>query len=727
MFNPRKTILLLASVFLLNIYTTRGYAAVLAGYNIDLTLKDGTTVRLYPKAPDSNIRPKSPVWKPDPKVNTKPIGGDPCDRLYAEYEKRVKQGKGIFYNHSKRKYTRVLPSHRVLNGVTARLTGFTGDEFKNLKDWYYLPEQPRLSFEKGKPEATFVKFITDEESGKNAAEGGLFHMMVTIGLTVAEENELRQKLRKIVPGASLRGMLELQPARNGENFIVTSGTLSDKQFTPAGVLTSGRAPTYPGGKAAMAGRLSSIGTQLLESTFQNPTSDLSVTFAYDYIAKTPAYNARVTIDLDKIGEMAECNQKTKDSQSSKYVDWNFNGFWLSFGQKERVTRVSKKDMTEAFETMVTTGAVRIDIDQNLPDVDTSQLESGLMDLALKSFSEIQRSFTTSDELKAAQDAQQANSNSSDSDSSDSNSSDNKKKSNEPDAPTYEIFKVKRKRTKMQGRIVLSLSKTMAIYRTHVITGNMGADLRKYKDQVFSEVVLNDKFFKRGQIYVDLDMDAIDLFDKKMVNNASVQVIVPFKDRPFKETQVFTRKGVTAGTISNKFTFATRGIDRGDSGCPFKYIESWSLRGGGLWPRNPKPICSNTMKVTLVPPIMARQVDVETDLGELKSMGFRAADVRLRYNEYGKPKITTASFHVAKGEGYIEKTLFTDKPGSSDAQPPVEYSIVLTHKVKGTLEPTPWRKLNGSYIFVNIQGLQQTELGKLKSKIKEVKDFMASLK
>lgn len=710
----KKTVLSLFMIYLLYCLPFLTYAAVQNGYHFDVTLKNGTSVRLYPMAPDSKITPKSPVWKPDPKVNTKPIGGDPCDRLYAEYQKRTKErSKNAAFK--KNKNETVKPTYRTINGIKARLTGFKGDEFKTFKSWYYLPQEPRLSFKNNKPEAMFTKFITDAESGKNSAEGGLFHMMVTMGLTANEEKELREYVKKMIPGASLRGMVDLQPARSGDNFIVTSGTLSDKEFAPAGVLTSGRAPTYPGGKAALAGRLSSIGTQLLASTFENPTSDISVTFAYDYIAKTPAYNARVTIDLDRVGELAQCNLKTKDTRSKKYIDWNFNPFFFSVSEKQKATRISMKDMTEAYETLITTGAVDIQIDQNLPDVDMSQLESGLMDLVMKSFTEIQRGFTTSDELKQARDNQPKD------------TDENNKKSKGPDAPTYEVFTVKRKRTKMQGRIELTLSKTMAIYRSHVITGNMGSELRKYGDQIFTEVVLNDPFFKRGQIYVDLDMDAIDLYEKKMVNNASVQVIVPFKERPFTETQLFTRKNVAEGVISNIFTFATRGIDQSNNRCPFKYIESWSLRGGGKWPADPKPQCSSDMKVTLVPPIMARQIEIEADLGELEAMGFRAADVLLRYNQYGKKKSKTASFRVAKGEGYIEKVLFADKPSASDALPPVEYSIVLTHKTKGALPKTAWQKLDGKYIYANIQGLHQSELDKLKDKIKEVKDFMESLK
>ena len=82
------------------------------------------------------------------------------------------------------------------------------------------------------------------------------------------------------------------------------------------------APSFPGAKAAVAGRLSSQGAQLMEATFENPTSDLSITFAYDYIVKTQAYSAQVRIDMDRVQEVSDCALQTYDKRQIRSSDLN---------------------------------------------------------------------------------------------------------------------------------------------------------------------------------------------------------------------------------------------------------------------------------------------------------------------------------------------------------------------------------------------------------------------
>lgn len=685
--------------------------AVKMGYHMDFVLSNGTSVRVFPQAEEKG-RFVQPITRPDPKVNTKPIGGDPCEALKKKFDEKTGKRKA----RVNVKGTGKLPPW--VKKIPA-LTNYYAASASVVKEkptaWYYLPATPRLSFRDGKPEATLVKFMTDEETGKNSAEGGIFHLLATYGLTMEEEAELSVLLGEAVPGALLKGMVDLEPARSGDNFIVTSGTLSDEGFAPKGVLTSGRAPSQPGGKVAMAGRLSAIGAQLLATTFENPTSDFSVTFVYDYIAKTPAYNAQVVIDLDKVRETAECSLKSQDSRRVLSASDRFHNTLRSISpihsiftkkRRGRLT-VSRQQLEEAYDTLIMLGAVDIQIDQNLPDADVTALESGLMDMAMNSFLEMQRSFATPEEAKA----------------SDLDLKDNAK-AKDPSGQNWAVYKVKRKREKMSGRLTMNISKSMAIYRTHTMTGNMGAELRNYSDDVFSEVTLNDPFFKRGLITVDLDFDALELFENKMVNNASVEVIVPFKGQaPYKNNDIFTHKDVQDGKVISKFTFATRGVDTSNHSCPFKYVESWSLRGGGKWPRNPRPQCSKEFKVTLTPPIEARGIEVEADLGEMEATGIRAADVLLRHKRYGKEKIERVKFRVANPNPYVEKTLFVDKSGEGKPETLVEYRVVFVHKVKGQLPPSPWRKLEGNFVYASITGLPESNLDAIKALVPAIEEFL----
>ena len=695
------------------------HAAVQMGGHMDFVLSNGRTIRVFPEAYDTGpIKPGNILPKRQ-KVNTKPPGGDPCVRLEAEYNKRI--GQKPKKVQQKKVQPQWLKKTNKLKASNFRRAFFLT---RKPSAWYYLPAEPRVAFKNDIPEATFVKFITDETSEAGGTDGGLFHLMVTYGLTKEEESELATALKEAVPGAVLKGMVDLEPSKSEENFIVTSGTLSDDGFAPSGVLTSGRAPSYPGSKAAIAGRLSGLGAQLLETTFENPTSDLSVTFAYDYIVKTQAYKAEVRIDMDRIQETMDCalriRDKTKTEQTTVDVKGGIlgsiflgpaGGVFFGLGKKTTTT-ISEKDLRESYDTLINLGAIEIRIDQNLPDADVSAIESSLMSLAMESFTNMNTTFSTAQEIRARQS---------------NNESEADKKTREArerdirKSDHYQLFTVKRKQTRMTGVQTLKIEKGIALYRTHSMTGNIGGLLRDHKDSIFDEVLLNDPFFKRGSITVDLDTKALDLFASNMVNNASIKVIVPFKNQPYENDGVFTRSEISSGDITKKFTFATRGESTSNKKCLYKYLESWSLTGGGKWPSQPKAKCASEMAVTLVPPIELKRIDVEADLAEMDELGIRGADVLIKHTQYQREKVDEVRFRVAKGETYLEHELFFDK-----ADPEIEYKIVLTHKTKGKFS-SDWQPLEDTFVFANVSGLPLNTLEQFQQKLPELEGLINDIK
>lgn len=694
--------------------TPYAYAAVQMGGHMDFVLSTGRTIRVFPEA--MNMSPINPgnILPKRQKVNTRPPGGDPCKALEGEYNKRVGRREQIKKAAKTRKpvkpkWLRTTPTLRNVN--------FRRELFRNNKPagWYYLPAEPRISFKDDTPEATFIKFITDETTEAGGAEGGLFHLMVTYGLTKEEESELADVLKEAVPGAQLKGMVDLEPSKNGENFIVTSGTLSDEGFAPSGVLSSGRAPSFPGAKAAIAGRLSSLGAQLMEASFENSTTDLSVTFAYDYIVKTQAYKAEVRIDMDRIQDIQDCALQTRDKTVTKYTEGLVKkvGRWLLGGKKKQnKVRISERDLQQDYETLISLGAVEIRIDQNLPDADVSIIEASLMDMAMQAFTSMQQSFATSQELQAQRSA----------DESDVDSDGAKRRANDKSRSTdYTYYEVKRKQVRQTGVQTFKIEKGVALYRTHSMTGNIGGFIRDYKDQIYDERLLNDPFFRRGMITVDIDTEALELFEANMINNASVKVIVPFSGDPYVNGDVFTRGDIASGGIVKTFTFATRGTNQTSKNCVFKYVESWSLKGGGKWPTRAREKCAKEMAVTLVPPIQTRRIDVEADLSEMAELGIRGADVILRYKQYGKDQQDTARFRVAKGEAYVEQTIFVDKENTS-----VDYKIVLTHRDKGKFS-TKWAALEDDFVYANLSGLPLSTLEEIRQKVPEIKEIIDEVK
>lgn len=678
-------------------------AAVQLGMHMDFVLSNGTSVRVFPAATDTSRDNLHPRWAPPPDLPDQPED-ETCEELEQKYDERI--GRAQEREEAAAEKPVAAAQRPTWLKSTPRLKAVfaIGGAVRTPKpsDWYYLPTVPKLSFSDERPEATFVKFITDEEEGPDAAAGGIFHMMVSYGLTPDEEAELRTVLEEAVPGARLRGMVELTPAGVGENFVVTSGTLQDQQFAPSGILTSGRAPTYPGAKAALAGRLSPIGAQLLASTFENPTSDLSVTFAYDYVAKTQAFTANVRINLDKVRKIAECSYDAQTVTRRKKRKWG----WIIipyYTESEEIDKVSREQYEHTYDVLRTTGAVTINIDQNLPDIEVAGIESTLIDKAMESFMDIQRSFS----MPGADDI--------DTGGEEGEGEDDDR----PAGENYTVLKISKKRESMSGQIAFSVTKSMAVYRSHVMTGNMGAVLRDYEDEVFSTVLLNDPFFRRGRVLVDLDADALDLFEAGMVNNVAVHVR-PSYEGSNRQDKVFDRQTVAGGTVTEVFTFATGGQEL-SSRCPIKYSQSWSLRGGGKWPSSSSDECTREMNITLVPPIEARDIEVEADLSELEQVGIRAVDVLLRHSRYGKEEVETVKFRVARPEPYVETRLFVDK-GETE-RTPVDFSLVFTHKEKGQLPQSPWVRLEGDFVYASVSGLPRNYIQELGGIVGEVRELI----
>ena len=85
------------------------------------------------------------------------------------------------------------------------------------------------------------------------------------------------------------------------SFQIISATMSDKGLATS-VMTSGKAPLVPGGRAAAASRLAPEGAQLLAATFEKTRSitDLSVALNYTYQTLMPAARGRVVIDWSRL-------------------------------------------------------------------------------------------------------------------------------------------------------------------------------------------------------------------------------------------------------------------------------------------------------------------------------------------------------------------------------------------------------------------------------------------
>jgi tetratricopeptide (TPR) repeat protein len=159
--------------------------------------------------------------------------------------------------------------------------------------YYYVPMEPRLATKPdGTPEFTFIKYTKTDSTTK----GGIIHFLVTWGLNEGELSSAESALRLKDPEAKIAGPV---PFKEG-TFRVVSATAGEGGIFNRRIVGEGKAPIMPGQKAAVSIALTEEGASLLWESFKNPTSDISVDFALKFTGVTPAFQAKLKVNWDKV-------------------------------------------------------------------------------------------------------------------------------------------------------------------------------------------------------------------------------------------------------------------------------------------------------------------------------------------------------------------------------------------------------------------------------------------
>jgi tetratricopeptide (TPR) repeat protein len=159
--------------------------------------------------------------------------------------------------------------------------------------YYYVPDEPRLATKRdGTPEFTFIKY---SKTGGDI-KGGVVHFLVTWGLRASEILTAESSLQMLDPEAKVVGPV---PFKAG-TFKIISATAGEGGLFNVKICGEGNAPIMPGQKGAVSIALTQEGASLLWESFKNPTSDISVMFMLKYNGITPAYEAKLKVDWDKV-------------------------------------------------------------------------------------------------------------------------------------------------------------------------------------------------------------------------------------------------------------------------------------------------------------------------------------------------------------------------------------------------------------------------------------------
>lgn len=559
----------------------------------------------------------------------------------------------------------------------------TANPAHTSKNYYYLPTNPHVAkHPDGTPKFSMVRFVTDKTKDAGGAEGAIIHFLVEYGLTKAQQNELAKSLDKKIKGAVLKGAVPLEVGAEGNSFNVVSATLNDSGFTST-LVTSGKAPVMEGQQVAVAARLDAYGATLLAKSLEQPTTDISVVFDLKYVVKLPAYDVKVSIDYSKYHEIEKEYTHSREKKTTYKKYWNpkwYNPFKVS---TRKSTVLTEEEQTQMLDALQESGVVTFDYVQHVPDADKEIVESGLHKIVLESFFDMQKRLgePTEEELMG------------DDESEGDKEMEAQRRKEAAKAKKYEYRVYQRKEIKRTSKQTLNLKKVIARYESHTMTGNVGAWYKKYKDnpKLVTEVNLDDPFFQRREMRFVIDNAAYDIFNE-MVNYATVQVRVPRKNqRPFIDEVTIDKKFLEQSGQTATVTFARMG----DDAQKYDYAVQWSLRGGHIFPKQPKWQQGELMAVTLAAPVIPELVEAEADVDELSSMDIARVAVELRYKRFGKSYTDRRGLAISAtaGEPLVSKTIYRDAQNDK-----VEYRMIFFHKKLGKLASNNWKKVDGGYVY-----------------------------
>jgi len=559
----------------------------------------------------------------------------------------------------------------------------SGSYSKFSNEYYYLPTNLRLSQKKdGTPEFIFVKYTTDEKADAGGTQGALMHFLMEWGLTEKQEKEmqitLEEKLKKLrtvndkykeVKAPRILGPATMNSGVEGETFRIVSGTLNNDKFTP-NLSTSGKAPLLPGSKMAVAAILEKNGAQLLAATFEKgkSISDVSLTLSFEYDVLTPAVDGNITIDWERTAT-------TIDSFKRVHLHRDLDGDGrLPWGNLPHDDVISDELNETLHETLVANKSVVIRLDQLQPDNPLAkEVTEAYMEYFLSSISEKQMATPKPGEPVDL-------------------------RPKDPYDPPENLHKYEYKSNRMSSKIAsgnetYDLKLRIPVTREMTITENIASwyDAVKHNEKCVTSVNLNDPFYGHREIHLVLDGEAEGMFGDEL-NAISVDIRKSRSDgNDFKDAIMINKKTIDNGELAT-LTYA-RGDDTNSD--VYEYRTSWNLKGMS-YPEKPKWEKGDWKGINLISPVAPRSIEFECDLEELKAMGFPRATLQMRYMKFGEEFETNIPLTVSRGQGLVEKTIYTDRDTRGYA-----YRLIMTHKEHGKMV-LPWEeKINDDYVYAII--------------------------
>ncbi|MGB3007309.1 MAG: hypothetical protein WBC06_12415 [Chitinophagaceae bacterium] len=574
------------------------------------------------------------------------------------------------------------------------------------KDYYYLPQFPRLSTkEDGSFEFLCLKYTGDRAENS----GGLFHALVRFDLPDTILDKLTKELQRIVPGGRIAGPVPLmQPKKDDpENvtpsFDIVSAVLSNKEGKEAmtrSVVTSGFAPLTPGSKAAVASLLNQNGATLLWNSFTGPNSDVSVAIHGYYEAAVKAYNAVVTAEMSVI----------------------YSHFSQMIAKQEGY---NKTQIRQAIDELTKKGGIKVDVFDRSAGlgVKTSEME-GILNLVTNKLTEIIFDSKTGwskepetvdpnlgfdprgrqgDKTKEGQiisDVGEA--------MSDVMGSlpilgwfvPKKKKNTNPEYITDNQYVLKDIQNIRTSKFYLNLSKSTTIKVPFHTAGNLGGlySTLGEDERYFRIVNMDDPAFQRRGINFQVDGKFVDAFDE-IINFVTVNFRKKYNNGQNDVTSqvIINGEDLKKGINMKEIAYPRLGLTTADW-LNYEYQLLWSFKGKQEVVRYPADskswISSSDPAVPLTPPLVKEFIELDGDREQFRADSISSVNISFASTLGGEKKVVRNVIMRVNDQNSTSKITLYHDPNT-----PVVHQATWYSKVKGEAK-SDISLLNSTYLFMS---------------------------
>jgi hypothetical protein len=647
------------------LYAVNAHAVVIDGNNqCTVKLSDGTDVVLYGEYV-SKIQPRSVDGEVgEAETEIAPISHArftglaeppfPVSAVATRAGQKTDQEKAIDRFESAKNARNQNQSK--INKLRSKHRPPTFSEYRQSNRYHYLPPGNSLHLSKrpnGVPEFLFVRYTTDAKADAGGTQGGLFHFLMEWSLTKPQEQELRSLVKskcktKDGQAGELIGVMEVEEADEKGSFQIISAVLSDSGMTKSLVKT-GHAPTLPGGKVAAAANLNAHGAQLFLTTVEKSRSiaDLSVELDFAYTVMLPGAKGRITFHWDKLKENASTLEAEyrKDYAGQVTTGTSEGCLWfICVGGESTAAQYNYTDTEVAsiFDTLIEQKVVEIQYEGYQAD---SEYNKAIIEAMLDYFK---------DSLTEPGDNPGEFSQPPPKDEEESEV--NRRPT---DAKSY-IFKQDKLESAFAAKEeVVLLDFGVSVKRRFQVVGNLASWYNSVRDNrnCVMSVNLNDPFYQHRDIRFIMDLEAKEIFED-MVNYVTVNVKKPRTDQAEFNDSIT----IDAEYLKTKGIAASLSYARGEDKNPelYMYQMQWSLRGGNLFPANPKWIKGNWEGVTLAPPVEKWFIEVEGDIDLMAASDIARTTVEIHYPLFGQEKFTAIPLSPRVGQPIVGQAIFVDR-------------------------------------------------------------------